>query len=46
MSVAMIAEHLGIGENTVKYHTKQLYRKLGVNSRTAALAEARQWGLI
>lgn len=46
LSVAMIAKHLGIGENTVKYHTKQLYRKLGVNSRTAALAEARQWGLI
>lgn len=32
-----IAARLSISENTVKYHLKQLYKKLGVNSRKDAI---------
>ncbi|WP_084350996.1 LuxR C-terminal-related transcriptional regulator [Millisia brevis] len=35
-----IAAELGISENTVKTHVGQLYRKLGVTSRAAAIAKA------
>lgn len=31
-----IATQLGISENTVKFHTSQIYQKLGVTSRAAA----------
>jgi len=41
-----IAEALVIALNTVKRHTSNLYGKLGVNSRTQAIARARQLGLI
>jgi len=41
-----IAEALVIALNTVKRHTSNLYGKLGVNSRTQAVARARQLGLI
>lgn len=46
LSQAEIAAELGIKENTVKYHSKQTYRKLGVNSKTAAVTEARKRKLI
>ena len=46
MSQAEIAAELGIKENTVKYHSKQNYKKLGVNSKTAAVTEARKRRLI
>lgn len=46
LSQAEIAEELGIKENTVKYHSKQTYKKLGVNSKTAAVTEARKRKLI
>ncbi|RMF03342.1 MAG: helix-turn-helix transcriptional regulator, partial [Chloroflexi bacterium] len=36
-----IAEALLISLNTVRYHTKNLYGKLGVNKRTQAVAKAR-----
>ncbi|WOF23465.1 LuxR C-terminal-related transcriptional regulator [Microbacterium betulae] len=40
-----IATTLGISENTVKFHTSHLYRKLGVSSRAAAAAAAIASGL-
>ncbi|MDO4340619.1 MAG: LuxR C-terminal-related transcriptional regulator [Eubacteriales bacterium] len=41
-----IAHRLGIKEATVKYHNQETYRKLGVNSRSAAVNEARRRKLI
>ncbi|GHB75758.1 helix-turn-helix transcriptional regulator [Streptomyces viridiviolaceus] len=40
-----IATELGISENTVKFHTSQVYRKLGVTSRAAAASLAADVGL-
>jgi LuxR family maltose regulon positive regulatory protein len=37
-----IAEKLIVSVNTVRYHVKGLYRKLGVTSRTNAIARARE----
>ena len=33
LSTARIEEELGIGRNTVKYHVKNVYAKLGVHSQ-------------
>jgi DNA-binding NarL/FixJ family response regulator len=33
-----IATRMGISENTVKYHLKNLYDKIGVHNRAAAVA--------
>ena len=41
-----IAAQLVLSPLTVKKHTQRLYRKLGVPSRRAAVAEARRLGLI
>jgi LuxR family maltose regulon positive regulatory protein len=41
-----IAEELVIALNTVKRHTSSIYGKLGVKSRTQAVARARELGLI
>ena len=41
-----IARHLELTENTVKFHLKNLYSKLGVNRRAQAASEARRLGLI
>lgn len=41
-----IARRLGVSENTVKFHLKNLYRKLDAGSREAALAIALQRGLV
>ncbi len=46
LSNSEIGELLGIKESTVKYHSKQTYRKLGVKSKTAAVMEARRQKLI
>jgi DNA-binding CsgD family transcriptional regulator len=42
---AQIATDLGISERTVKAHLANIYQKLGVESRSAAVAEAMRRGL-
>jgi LuxR family transcriptional regulator, maltose regulon positive regulatory protein len=42
----VIAQELVVSVNTVKAHVKNLYRKLGVNSRVAATHAARQQHLL
>ncbi len=46
LSNAEIAQRLMLAPSTVKWYTKQIYSKFGVNRRTAALARARQLGLL
>lgn len=46
LSSAAIAEKMNLSEATVKYHCRENYRKLGVNNKTAAIAEARKRKLI
>ncbi|MCH8911722.1 MAG: helix-turn-helix transcriptional regulator [Chloroflexi bacterium] len=41
-----IAEHLVVSMSTVKSHINRTYRKLGVHSRTQAVARSRQLGLV
>jgi LuxR family maltose regulon positive regulatory protein len=41
-----IAEKLVIALGTVKTHTHNLYGKLGVQTRSAAVAQARRLGLL
>lgn len=41
-----IAQRLFLSLGTVKWYNKQLYKKLGVNSRTQAAAKAREMGLL
>lgn len=41
-----IADQLVISLNTVLYHTKNIYGKLGVNRRTGAVARARELGVL
>lgn len=46
LSVEKIAEQLGLSRAGVKYYNQETYKKLGVNNKTAAIAEARNWRLI
>ena len=46
LSASAIAKKMNISEATVKYHTKETYRKLSVNNKTAAIEQARKRGLI
>nr|WP_254628415.1 LuxR C-terminal-related transcriptional regulator [Plantibacter sp. MCCC 1A11337] len=41
-----IAQALYVSANTVKFHFRNVYRKLGVDSREDALATARRLGLL
>lgn len=45
-SVYAIAEILSVSENTVKFHLKNIYRKLGVGDRLQAVLRAIYLGLI
>ena len=45
-SAEQIAKQLGITNNTIKYHNKETYKKLGVTSKAAAINEARNRGLL
>lgn len=42
----VIARALGISENTVKFHLKNIFQKLDVESRAAAIRAAMQQGLV
>lgn len=46
LSTIEIAGELGLKIENVKYHNKQNFKKLGVNSKTAAVTEARKRKLI
>lgn len=46
LSTAEIAGELGLKVENVKYHNKQNFKKLDVNSKTAAVTEARKRKLI
>lgn len=45
-SVGQIARELSMKETTVKYHTKENYRKLGVSGKTDAVLAARNLGIL
>ena len=46
LSNTQIADSLYVSEATVKTHLSHIYTKLGVTSRSAAVARARDIGLI
>ena len=46
MSTAEIAKELELSSNTVKTHTRAIYRKLAVSTRPAAVTRARELGLL
>ncbi len=43
---AEIAEELVVSLNTVRFHVKSIYGKLGVNRQVHAVEQARKLGLI
>ena len=46
LPVREIAEKLGMKPETVRYHTKENYRKLGVSGKTDAVLAARNLNLL
>lgn len=46
LSSAAIAEKMKLSEATVKYHSRETYRKLGVKNKIAAIAEAKERKMI
>jgi ATP/maltotriose-dependent transcriptional regulator MalT len=45
LSLREIGQELFVSANTVKTHTQAIYRKLGVSSRTDAVAQGRELGI-
>ena len=45
-STREVADEMGVSDETVKSHVKQIFRKLGVRDRTQAVAEALRRGLV
>jgi LuxR family maltose regulon positive regulatory protein len=43
LTLGEIADELYVSVNTLKFHLKLIYRKLGVNSRAEAAEYARSW---
>jgi len=43
-SIPEIAAHMFVSYNAAKSHTRTIYRKLGVSSRSAAVARGRVLG--
>ncbi len=46
LSQREMGNHLFISFNTVKTHSKHIYRKLGVSTRSEAVARARELDLL
>jgi LuxR family maltose regulon positive regulatory protein len=46
LSAREIGDQLGVTRNTIKTHTKSLYRKLGAGDRRGAVARGRRLGLL
>jgi LuxR family maltose regulon positive regulatory protein len=46
LSAREIGDELGISRDTVRTHTRRVYRKLGVSSRRSAVARGRELGLL
>jgi LuxR family maltose regulon positive regulatory protein len=46
LTYAQAAEHLVVSVNTVRYHVKSIYLKLGVNKLAQAIDSARRQGLL
>lgn len=46
MSLAEIAQELQLSSNTIKTHTRAIYRKLAVSTRPAAVTRGRELGLL
>lgn len=42
----LVADRLGVSENTVKFHAQQIFQKLGVSSRVEALGVAARQGWV
>jgi len=46
MTVKQIAERIGLSDRNTKFHTLEIYKKLGVNSKTDAVLSAKNLGII
>jgi LuxR family maltose regulon positive regulatory protein len=46
LSAREIGSELGVSHETIKTHTKSIYRKLGASSRRDAVARARELELL
>ena len=46
LSQREIGQELFVTLNTVKFHTRSIFRKLGVSTRAEAVARARELGLL